>query len=85
MIPDSANTYLKCPGGAPANVAVGIARLGGDCGFFGRVGNDPFGRFMQHRLKEENVDTRFLTLDDNHRTSTVVVDLDSDGERTVTF
>ena len=85
LIPDSTNTYLKCPGGAPANVAVGIARLGGDCGFFGRVGNDPFGRFMQHRLKEENVDTRFVTLDDNHRTSTVLVDLDSDGERTFTF
>ncbi|WP_282177799.1 aminoimidazole riboside kinase [Vibrio nereis] len=85
LIPDSTNTYLKCPGGAPANVAVGIARLGGDCGFFGRVGNDPFGRFMQHRLKEENVDTRFVTMDDNHRTSTVLVDLDSDGERTFTF
>lgn len=32
------------PGGAPANVAVGVARLGGDSGFIGRVGDDPFGR-----------------------------------------
>lgn len=36
---------------APAarrNVAVGVARLGGDSGFIGRVGDDPFGRFMRH-------------------------------------
>lgn len=36
------------PRGAPANVAVGVARLGGDSGFIGRVGDDPFGRFMRH-------------------------------------
>lgn len=28
LVPDNSNSYLKCPGGAPANVAVGIARLG---------------------------------------------------------
>ncbi|UUM31860.1 aminoimidazole riboside kinase [Vibrio japonicus] len=85
LIPESTETYLKCPGGAPANVAVGIARLDGQCGFFGRVGNDPFGRFMQSVLNQENIDTRFLTLDELHRTSTVLVDLDGDGERTFTF
>jgi len=85
LIPESYNTYLKCPGGAPANVAVGIARLGGECGFFGRVGNDPFGRFMQKVLNKEKVETSHLTLDDEHRTSTVLVDLDTFGERTFTF
>jgi fructokinase len=43
LITDSENTYLKCPGGAPANVAVAIARLEGDVSFFGRVGKDPLG------------------------------------------
>ena len=38
-------------GGAPANVAVGVARLGGRSAFIGRVGDDPFGRFMQKRLQ----------------------------------
>ena len=40
LIPDSDTTYLKCPGGAPANVAVAISRLGGDAAFFGRVGQE---------------------------------------------
>ncbi|WP_159738617.1 aminoimidazole riboside kinase [Vibrio atypicus] len=85
LIPETDSTYLKCPGGAPANVAVGIARLSGQCLFFGRVGNDPLGRFISEVLRVEGVDTSQLRLDDNQRTSTVIVDLDHEGERTFTF
>jgi fructokinase len=66
-------------------VAVGIARLGGNSGFIGRVGDDPFGRFMRHTLQQEQVDVSHMRLDGQHRTSTVVVDLDDQGERTFTF
>ncbi|CAM3410107.1 MULTISPECIES: aminoimidazole riboside kinase [Yersinia] len=85
LVPDNSNSYLKCPGGAPANVAVGIARLGGKSAFIGRVGNDSFGRFMQQILQQENVDTRYMTQDPHYHTSTVVVDLDRNGERSFTF
>ncbi|MFG0770484.1 aminoimidazole riboside kinase [Vibrio plantisponsor] len=85
LIPDGENHYLKCPGGAPANVAVAIARLGGQSAFFGRVGNDPLGRFMNQTLSQEQVDSRYLILDNDQRTSTVVVDLDDRGERSFTF
>lgn len=85
LIPQSPSTYLKCPGGAPANVAVAVARLNGQSAFFGRVGQDPLGRFMQQTLREENVDTTFMLLDDAQRTSTVIVDLDDSGERSFTF
>lgn len=85
LIPETSTTYLKCPGGAPANVAVGIARLGGDCAFFGRVGGDPLGHFMRETLSSEGVDITHLQLDKAQRTSTVLVDLDDTGERTFTF
>jgi fructokinase len=85
LIPDTDNTYLKCPGGAPANVAVAIARLGGNTAFFGRVGLDPLGRFMKETLNNESVNTNFMLLDEAHRTSTVIVDLDDTGERSFTF
>ncbi len=84
-LPDGEGRLLQCPGGAPANVAVGVARLGGDSGFIGRVGDDPFGRFMLHTLAQEQVDVNYMRLDAAQRTSTVVVDLDSHGERTFTF
>jgi len=85
LIPEGATTYLKCPGGAPANVAVAVSRLGGDSAFFGRVGDDPLGRFMKETLNNEGVNTEFMVLDQAQRTSTVVVDLDESGERSFTF
>ncbi len=85
LIPDTESTYLKCPGGAPANVAVAIARLGGQSAFFGRVGDDPFGGFLKQTLTDENVDSSLVKRDENQRTSTVVVELDDSGERTFTF
>lgn len=85
LIPDTESTYLKCPGGAPANVAVAISRLGGNSAFFGRVGQDPLGRFMKATLAQEQVNTDYMLLDEAQRTSTVIVDLDDSGERSFTF
>ncbi|VTU07137.1 aminoimidazole riboside kinase [Actinobacillus indolicus] len=84
LIPDGENHYLRCAGGAPANVAVGVSRLGVEAGFIGRVGNDPLGQFMQQTLQAEKVSTKQMILDPKQRTSTVVVGLD-EGERSFTF
>ncbi|WP_434524178.1 aminoimidazole riboside kinase [Photorhabdus asymbiotica] len=85
LVPENSNSYLKCPGGAPANVAVGVARLGGNSGFIGRVGKDSFGTFLRQVLHTEGVDIRYMIQDDQYHTSTVVVDLDQQGERSFTF
>lgn len=85
LLPESDGRLLPCPGGAPANVAVGIARLGGISGFIGRVGDDPFGALMQRTLLTEGVDITYLKQDEWHRTSTVLVDLNDQGERSFTF
>ncbi|MBV7556619.1 MULTISPECIES: aminoimidazole riboside kinase [Enterobacter] len=85
LLPDGEGRLLQCPGGAPANVAVGVARLGGNSAFIGRVGDDPFGRFMYQILADEKVEVQQMRLDPAHRTSTVVVDLDDQGERSFTF
>ncbi|MEB5974289.1 aminoimidazole riboside kinase [Pantoea dispersa] len=85
LLPDDAGRLLQCPGGAPANVAVGIARLAGNSGFIGRVGDDPFGQFLCHTLAQEKVDISHMRKDAQQRTSTVVVALDDQGERTFTF
>lgn len=85
LVPDGNDRYLKCPGGAPANVAVGIARLAGDSAFIGRVGADPLGNYMRQVLAVEGVNTSHMMADPQHRTSTVLVDLDDHGERSFTF
>src|SRR5437879_2289524 len=60
-----ASLFQKAPGGAPANVAVGLARLGHRVGFLGQVGDDEFGHFLAETLRENGVETvglRFSTL-----------------------
>ena len=53
----AARTFTPAPGGAPANVAIGLARLGIDTGFVGRVGDDSFGARLRELLRGEGVDT----------------------------
>lgn len=77
--------YRKCPGGAPANVAVALSRLGVKTHFIGRCGADPMGDFMRQTLAAENVGIDHLYQDETHHTSTVLVSLNEEGERSFTF
>jgi fructokinase len=78
-------TYQKCPGGAPANVSVGLAKLGAKSTFVGKVGRDVLGHFLKETLEEYKVDTSSMLLADDVRTGIVFVTLSEDGERDFTF
>lgn len=43
-------------GGAESNVAIGLARLGSSVGWFGALGDDPFGKLIMKALRGEGVD-----------------------------
>ncbi|MFJ6462254.1 PfkB family carbohydrate kinase [Streptomyces sp. NPDC091387] len=47
---DDPGTHRAQPGGAPANVAVGLARLGTPSWFAGALGGDGFARLIEERL-----------------------------------
>lgn len=85
LLPDDELRYRQCPGGAPANVAVALSRLGIATGFIGCRGDDPFGQFMNDTLSKEGIVTDYLHVDPEHHTSTVLVTLDDEGERYFTF
>jgi len=50
-------TFKKYLGGSPANIAVGLARLGKKIGFFARVSDDRFGEFVTQVFEQEGIDT----------------------------
>jgi len=50
-------TFKKYLGGSPANIAVGLARLGKKIGFIGKVSNDRFGEFVINYFEKEGIDT----------------------------
>ncbi|GBG72471.1 hypothetical protein CBR_g12046 [Chara braunii] len=80
-----APAFKKAPGGAPANVAVGIAKLGGKVAFIGKVGEDEFGRMLAGVLESNNVDVSGMTFDKNARTALAFVTLKMSGEREFMF
>lgn len=80
-----APAFKKAPGGAPANVAVGIARLGGSSAFIGKVGVDEFGYMLADILKDNNVNNEGMRFDPGARTALAFVTLRNDGEREFMF
>lgn len=57
---ESAN-FNKYLGGSPANIAVGMARLGKKVGFIGKVSDDQFGDYVTHYFQKEGIDTSHIT------------------------
>ena len=78
-------SFAKEPGGAPANVSVGMAKLGNTASFIGRVGNDPMGMFLREVLHRNNVNAELVQFDKNAPTPLAFVSLSKDGERDFCF
>ncbi|MBR4429240.1 MAG: 5-dehydro-2-deoxygluconokinase [Clostridia bacterium] len=54
---NESTTFKRYLGGSPANIAVGLARLGKKCGFFARVSDDQLGTFVTDFFDKEGIDT----------------------------
>lgn len=72
-------------GGAPANVAAAVARLGGSSAFIGKTGTDQFGTYLRNELANIGVDTRGLVTTDKDHTTLAFVSISESGERTFSF
>ena len=68
-------------GGAPANVACGLARLGTPVVFAGRLGKDAIGEAFARLFAERGVGTARLQWDAERPSRVVLVRRSSDGER----
>ncbi|KAL3507081.1 hypothetical protein ACH5RR_032463 [Cinchona calisaya] len=77
--------FLKAPGGAPANVAIAVTRLGGKAAFVGKLGDDEFGHMLAGILKENGVSGDGINFDKGARTALAFVTLRADGEREFMF
>ena len=61
-------TFHRYVCGAEVNFSVGMSRLGHDMSYISRVGNDPFGQHILDFLKEQHINTDYVTLDEVNRT-----------------
>lgn len=92
FLPDSAGKkvrdvewFRKESGGAPANVAIGLARLGRKVGLMCKVGDDEFGHFLIAHLEKEGVETSGVALTSEAKTGVAFISLDEHGDRSFMF
>lgn len=78
---DNAKQFTKAAGGAPANVAVALARQGVQTGFIGRVSTDAFGVWLRRLLEEEGIDTTGTISDPDSATRMAYVITAANGDR----
>lgn len=79
------NTFKANPGGAPANVACVLSKLGCSTAFIGKIGNDAFGRQCKHSLENVNVNTDYMIVSEDAPTTLAFVCLDENGNREFSF
>ena len=78
-------SFHRRPGGAPANVAVGLAALDRTPWFWTRVGADPFGDALAETLADAGLPDRFVERDPEAKTTLAFVEHDADADRAFTF
>lgn len=83
--PDTQAHFVQYAGGAPANVAVAVAKLGGRAAYVGMLGRDLFADFLLQSFEAAGVDTRYIARTDAANTGLAFVSLDDEGERRFSF
>lgn len=71
--------FTRAMSGAEVNVGIGLSRLGHEVEYMTRLGNDPFGHYIEKVLKKNNIGTQWLTYDNVYRTGIQLKSRADDG------
>jgi fructokinase len=82
---DRVETFSRRAGGAPANVAVGLAQLEEVPWFWTRIGSDPMGDYLADVLASNDISDRFVERDPTAKTTLAFVSHDACADRSFTF
>lgn len=77
--------YEFNPGGAPANIAAAVKKLGLSTGFIGKIGCDILGQMLMEDMMRRGVSCAGLSRSKTCPTALSMVHLSKDGERSFSF
>lgn len=77
--------FEACPGGAPCNMLAMLRKVGKNCAFIGKVGNDMFGRLLRDVILESGINADNLIMDDDVPTTLAFVRTFPNGDRDFSF
>lgn len=75
--------YYKNSGGKGANQAVAASRLGANVYMIGKVGNDETGDVLLRKLSEDNVDVKYISVDEENPTGMAVITVDEAANNSI--
>lgn len=75
--------FAMIPGGKGANQAIAVSRLGFPCRMVGRIGKDSFGEILLRSLRESQVDTTGILVDEVAHTGVAVITVNRNGENQI--
>jgi fructokinase len=78
-------SFSRRAGGAPANVAVGLAHLDSAPLFWTRVGDDAFGDYLRETLADAGLDDTYVEVDPTAKTGLAFVSLGEEADREFSF
>ncbi|MGG1396493.1 5-dehydro-2-deoxygluconokinase [Bacillus salipaludis] len=74
-------TFSKYVGGSPANIAIGLSKLGLKAGFIGKLADDQHGRFIESYMRGVGIDTSNMVVDEEgHKTGLAFTEIKSPEE-----
>ena len=76
--------FSRLLAGAEVNIAIGLKRLGHTVGYCTKLGNDPFGRYIEKKLKSEGIEAQ-VTYDDTHWTGFQLKNRVTEGDPQVIY
>lgn len=77
--------FVKSPGGAPANVAACVSKLGGKSQIITKLGKDPFGDYLVETMQSIGIDCSSVYRTDLANTALAFVSLKDNGQRDFLF
>lgn len=81
---DETETFQRYVGGSPANIAIGSSRLGLNVKFIGKLGDDPFGRYIKKYMEDQGIDmSDAVTDDEGHPTALTFTEIKSPSESNI--
>lgn len=71
--------FTRAMSGAEVNVAIGLTRLGHDVEYLTKLGDDPFGHYIEKTLVKNKIGTRLISYDSIYRTGIQLKNRVADG------
>lgn len=71
--------FTRALSGAEVNVSIGLSRLGHSVEYLTRLGDDPFGHYIENQLKKNEIGTSMVTYDPVYRTGIQLKNRVTDG------